>query len=135
MKDSVIRRYLETPKPEEVPVESDDGLDNLGAFGFLRGTHDKAIMLELHLKDGTIESFNYAWLARATFEPSEGIRLHFSGTTVKIIGRHLNAELRQNVRLFSAIARHRVPWIRVVDEARNWQADRNTTVVEQIRIE
>lgn len=135
MSDSALKRFLaaseQSPSTPDAPAE----LDDLGAFGVLRGTHDRALMLELHKKDGTIESFGYAWLARATYEPSEGIVLHFSGTTVKIIGRNLNSELRPNVRLFSAICRHRVPWIREMDEPTNWKAARLATVVEEIKVE
>jgi hypothetical protein len=47
---------------------------DLGAFGFLRGVRDRAVMLELRWKDGSVVAFAYAWLERAGFDPSEGSR-------------------------------------------------------------
>jgi hypothetical protein len=135
MTDSTLKRFLAKVEPPKEAAEATPELDDLGAFGVLRGTHDRAIMLELHKKDGTIESFSYGLLARATFQPSEGIQLRFGGTTVKIIGRHLNTEIRPNIRLFSAISRHRVPWIREVDEPESWKAPREATVIEEIKIQ
>jgi hypothetical protein len=110
-----------------------EGLDDLGAFGFLRGVHDRAIMLELKHKDGRVTAFGYAWLDHAEFDPSEGITLYFGGRTVKITGRNLNAQVRPNVRLLDALLRHRVPWIREADAPAVLEAGRNATVIEEIK--
>ena len=134
MKGRVLQQYLQ-PKPSEVEaeiVQKADDLDDLGAFGFLRGTHDRALMLELRHKDGTITAYPYAWLSKTRFNPSEGITLHFGTETVKISGRNLNAELRQHVRLFSGIVRHRVPWIQEADEPSAMEAPRSAVVIEKI---
>lgn len=42
---------------------------------------------------------------------TKGIALHLAGQKIRIKGRNLNAEARQNVRLFEGITRHRIPWI------------------------
>src|ERR1700734_1887503 len=85
--------------------------DDLGAFGWLRGVQDRALMLEIRQKDGRIAAKGYSWLQSADFDPSEGVTLNFSGGRIRISGRNLNAAVRPNIRLFAGILRHRVPWI------------------------
>jgi hypothetical protein len=92
-------------------ITEEDATDDLGCFGWLRGVRDRAVMLELRKKDGTIAAFSYAYLERADFDPSEGITLYVMGRTIRIKGRNLNGEARPQVRLFGGITRHRVPWI------------------------
>src|SRR5690349_1950547 len=105
MTGNLLEKYVLSRKDEEKSAveDSSEGLDDLGAFGFLRGVHDRAQMLELRHKDGRVSAFGYAWLDRAEFDPSHGISLYFGNRQVKINGRHLNAEVRPNVRLFSAL--------------------------------
>jgi hypothetical protein len=83
---------------------------------------------------GSGTTYTYAWLSKTTFNPSEGITLHFGAEKVKITGRNLNAEIRPNVRLFQAIVRHRVPWIREADGATALQAPNGATVIERIEV-
>jgi hypothetical protein len=136
MKGRVLQQYLQ-PKPG--PAEADDpasadGPDDLGAFGFLRGTHYRALMLELRYKNGNIEGLPYAWLTRASFDPSEGITLRFGSEIIKIVGRNFNTEIRPNVRLFSAILRHRVPWIQQADQSSLLTLPPAAVVIEQINL-
>jgi hypothetical protein len=92
------------------PVSMDgDGVEDLVAFGWLRGVQERAIMLEIRHKDGRVTAKGYSWLQSAEFDPSSGITLNFSGETVTLRGRNLNAEARPNIRLFAGILRHRVP--------------------------
>ncbi len=135
MSDSTLRRYLEKPAnlPEGGNSPAED-LDDLGAFGFLRGTHDRALMLELRYKDGNIDAFPYAWLGKASFDPSKGITLRFGAETVKITGRNLNSEARPNVRLFAALVRHRIPWIQETSESQVWKAECDAAVVDAIKV-
>lgn len=58
-------------------------------------------MLDVVLRDGTIESFAYAYLTRVSFEPGGMLVLHFGEDKVRIEGRNL-AEVRQKVRLHKA---------------------------------
>lgn len=124
--DKILDKYL-TRKPDasngertkgepthsatNVSGGEEDAADDLGCFGYLRGVRDRAIMLELRKKDGTIAAFSYAYLERADFDPSEGITLHIMGKRIQIKGQNLNGEARPNIRLFHGITRHRVPWI------------------------
>src|SRR5258707_872219 len=112
MNVSVLDKYVKerTNADPAVPVES-EVTDDFGSFGWLRGIRERAIMLELRRRDGSIAALGYSWLERAEFDPSDGIVLYFGGRTVKIAGQNLNAESRPNVRLFSGIVRQRVPWI------------------------
>lgn len=135
MSESVLDRYIKArPNHDSAPDESEE-VDDLGAFGWLRGIRDRAIMLELRLRDGSIEAFGLAWLEQVKFNPSEGVLLRFGGKNVHILGRHLNSEIRPNVRLFSGIVRHRVPWIQEVDEPGLMDVRNGMTVIEQIRID
>jgi hypothetical protein len=106
--------------------------DDLGAFGWLRGTRERALMLELRRKNGHVLAVGYAWLEKAEFEPSDGIALHFVGQKVRLRGRNLNVELRPHVRLFDGIARHRVPWIREAGQGERLRATEGACVVEAI---
>ncbi|HVX12055.1 MAG TPA: hypothetical protein VHC22_12815 [Pirellulales bacterium] len=129
---------LDRHLPAHVSLASRDGEEetpaDFGAFGWLRGQHERAEMLELRRKDGNIVAFAYAWLERIDFDPSVGITLKFGISTVKITGRHLNAEARPNIRLFAGIVRHRVPWIQEADRPVAMAAAKGATVIEAMEV-
>jgi hypothetical protein len=140
MKDNVLAQFASKLPPSRTPREAepepDVGLeDNLGAFGWLRGVRDRAVMLELRRKDGSAVALGYSWLERVDFDPSAGITLKFAGQTVKIAGRNLNAEQRPNVRLLDGLVRHRVPWLREAAETELRAASRSDSIIEDIQIE
>lgn len=130
MTDSVLQKFTKTPDVAESP-ESEQ-LEDLGVFGWLRGVRDRAVMLELRRKDGNILAVGYAWLDKAEFNPSQGIILSLGGQKITIRGRHLNTEIRPNVRLFQGICRHRVPWIQEADEAAFMESQGKGILVEEI---
>jgi hypothetical protein len=136
VEDSVLTKFtggkFGTEKP--LPAIEADSLEDLGVFGWLRGVRDRAIMLELRHKDGTISSYGYAWLKKAKFDPSGEIMLDFSGETVRITGRNLNAEIRANVRLFAGIVRHRVPWIQEADASAIMDSTKSATIIEELTV-
>jgi hypothetical protein len=136
MKDSVLQKFATNRATEAAAAPSGeaDGFDDFGAFGWLRGVRDRAIMLELRKRDGSVTVFGYAWLKKATFDPSGDIVLDFSGETVKITGRNLNAELRPHIRLLSGIARHRVPWIQEADQATDMEAPKGAVIIEELDV-
>lgn len=136
MSDSaVLQRYV-TGRDSRAGMAGEhleaDPCDDLGAFGWLRGIRDRALMLELRRKDGGIVAIGYGWLERVAFDPSEGITLSAGGQKIRIKGRNLNAEVRPSVRLFEGIARHRVPWVRETDRAAAMEADAKATIVDCI---
>lgn len=134
MNDSILEKYISRRDKEPPPVEVEP-MDDVGAFGWLRGIRDRAVMLELLLKDGSITAFGYHLLERADFNPSDGITLHFGRTVVKIIGSNLNAESPRGARLFTGIVRHRVPWIREMDEPASLDVPKGATAIETIRVD
>ncbi len=136
MRDSVIDRYAgRVADPTKRPVEELDSFDNLGVFSILRGVRDRALMLELRMRDGSSHAFGYAYLAQASFDPSAGITLHFGGSTVHIIGTNLGVEVRPNVRLFQSLLRHRVPWIRETERGESFLASAKSMTIDEIRID
>jgi len=137
MTANILEKYVKTARAtgEVPPAEVTGEPDDFGAFGWLRGMHERSLMLELRQKDGTVIALGYAWLERADFDPSEGITLNFTGRTVKITGQRLNGELRPNVRLFAGIIRHRVTWIQEADGAQLMQAEKDATIIETIKVE
>jgi hypothetical protein len=135
MPDDLLEKYAakRTNGDASAGVEG-DAMDDLGAFGWLRGVQDRAIMLEIRHKDGQITAKGYSWLQGAEFDPSTGITLNFSGEKVTIAGRNLNAETRPNIRLFSGIVRHRVPWIQEADGAAVIEAAKDAVVIEEVNV-
>ncbi len=89
-------------------------------------------MLELRRKEGSILAVGYGWIEKMAFDPSEGITLHLAGQKVQIKGRNLNAEAMPKVKLFEAIARHRVPWIQEVITQVSMTAPRGLPVIDSI---
>jgi hypothetical protein len=138
MTDSLLQRYVkpaaktDDQSPLTLAEPETEATDDCGAFGFLRGVRDRALMLELRKKDGNIKAVGYAWLSQAEFDPSVGITLHFAGQQIRIRGRNLNAEIRPNVRLYQGIVRHRVQWIQELDEPALMNAGEQDTVIEKI---
>lgn len=110
----------------------ESAVDDLGSFGFLRGSRERATMLELRKKDGGILAVAYGYMDKAEFDPSDGITLHLAGQQVRIKGRNLNGEVHPKVRLFEAICRHRVPWLREADEPELLAASDKAAVIESI---
>jgi len=143
MTDSILKRYTgrtveslaenrRTADSGSGPPEDTDSPDDLGAFGILRGIRDRAIMLELRKKDGSITAIGYGYLERADYDPSEGITLHVLGRKIRLKGRNLNAEARPAFRLFEGITRHKVAWVREADHRESMTADDGETVIDAI---
>jgi hypothetical protein len=136
MFDEVLSRHSakRTNGEASAGVEG-DATDDFGAFGWLRGVKEQAVMLEIRHKDGRITAKGYSWLQSAEFDPSTGITLNFSGEKVTIVGRNLNAEARPNVRLFAGIVRHRVPWIQESAGIEVMEATEKAVVIEEVKLQ
>lgn len=140
MSGSLIDKYAGPRRP--VTAEAADGriaegesAEDFGSFGWLRGIRDRAPSLELRRKDGGIVAIPYHWIERVELDPSGTIVLKAQGERITLKGRNLNSESRPNLRLFEGITRHRVPWVRELDQAAAMQVDDKATVIESIRIE
>lgn len=135
MNDSLVGRLMSRELGGNASVqegEDESEIADLGTFGFLRGSRERATMLELRKKDGNILAIAYGYIDKAEFNPSEGIILHHAGHKILIKGRNLNVEAMPKVKLFEAITRHRVPWIREASEPDRMSASMGTLVVESI---
>jgi hypothetical protein len=136
MSDRVLSKCLgrkDEDDSEGIAADSGpDGTEDLGAFGWMRGQRDRAMMLELRKKTGEILAIGYGWIERMEFDPSKGITLYCGRQTIHIKGRNLNAEARPRVRLYQGLTRHRVPWMQEADRAADFRADEKAVVIETI---
>ncbi len=135
MSDNLLDKY--TGKRTEPPtvIPETEGTEDCGAFGWLRGIRERSVMLEIRYKDGRVTALGYAWLDLVEYDPSEGIKLKFSGKTVEIMGSNLNGEVRPNIRLLDGIIRHRVPWIQEAASADVLKASGDSVIIEQVKSE
>jgi hypothetical protein len=138
--DNALRPFMSKLAPPttiaSAGIETESDLaDDLGAFGWLRGVRERALMLELRMRDGRIVAQGYAWLERVEFDPADGITLTFTGRTIRIVGKRLNAEVRPLVRLFDGLLRHRVPWVTEAGRSSALGAEAQEVVVERIECE
>jgi hypothetical protein len=90
------------------------------AFGFLRGLHDRAAMVEFRFRNGNAHAFPYSWLGPVQFNPSAGLLLKFTGDVVTLVlirGSNLDLPVNGAVNLTDrGIQRHRVTFVREMDE-------------------
>jgi hypothetical protein len=131
MNDSVLDRYT---RPAAASAEADEGegVHDCGAFGFLRGIRDRAIMLELRRKDGSMRALGYAWLQVVELDPSGVISLMFPGSMIKLTGRNFNRPNVQGIGLLAGLLRHRVTFIQEADQVAFMNASEAEAVVEKI---
>lgn len=136
MDADVLTRFADRFAQTAESLVAEEGQEeNARAFGFLRGARERALMLEFRLKDGRVVALSYALLDRATFDPSEGIRLRFAGEEVRIAGQALNERLPSGVQpLFELVLRHKATWIQESSRADFLQAQPGSPIVELISI-
>ena len=133
MSGRILDRYASRENGKGVVDDENEGLiEDFGSFGFLRGSRERAAMLQLTKKGGNILAISYGYVDKAEFDPSEGITLHHAGQKIRIMGRNLNVDVPAKVRLFDAICRHRVPWLREANEADQMTASENNPIIESI---
>jgi len=133
--NEVLSRFTERFSEERPSLEQrleGEPWEDIGAFSVLRGIRDRALMLELRKKTGSVLAVGYGWLEKAEFDPSEGITLHMVGQAIRIRGRNLNAEVRPQIRLFDALVRHRVPFIREAGNGERIRTAETACIVESI---
>jgi hypothetical protein len=111
-----------------------DALDEYGAYACVRGIKDRCLMIDFRFLNGKREAFAYSMLEQVTFEPSEGMMLRFLGVKVLVRGRNFAVLSSNGVSLLEAIHRHRVPWLREVEEFRGKTQAKDTVVVMKIEI-
>ncbi len=132
MGDSILEKVLpHRADLGNLPMESEP-VDDLRAFGYLRGLRDRCPMLELRKKDGSTLAIGYSWIESIHFDPSDGITVAQAARRIIIRGRHLNQEVRPNVRLFQLLCRHRVLWIQEFDEPALMSVGEGETLIDSL---
>jgi hypothetical protein len=132
MSGSALKKYLggngRGPGSDEIPDV--DEPDN-STYGWLRGIHDRAIMLELRRKTGDVKAVSYSAIFRVDYDRSDGITIFHGRDTIKLRGRNLNTESGTRS-LFEGITRHRVPYVQEANQSASLQADRSAVIIESI---
>lgn len=105
---------------DATPV-GDAEADACPAFGYLRGTRDRALALELRFRDGDSEWLPYSHLAGWRYNPSVGLLLKYTADLVTLVlvrGSNLDAPVGTGAANLTdqGLQRHRVLWVREMDE-------------------
>lgn len=129
---SVLDKFKPPSESRAAARDPETAIDDYVAFGWLRGVRERAISLELRKSNGNIVAIGYAWLQKVEFNPSKGIELWFAGEKFTIQGQNLNAEVRQDVRLFDGLIRHKVPWVQESPDSCRFGVDGPSVLIESI---
>ncbi len=102
-------------------AKQDEDEESCPAFGFLRGIRERALAVEIRLRNGNSEWFPYSLLGPWRYNPSAGLLLKFTGdlvTLVLIRGSNLDALVNQGTINLTdrGLQRHRITWVREMDE-------------------
>jgi hypothetical protein len=97
---SVVEQFLKKPTPRHEP-EVEEAME---AFQEARAKSREALMLDVRLIDGTIQSFDYASLRRVKYSPDGTLTLRFGRDKIVAEGKNLE-------RLRCAISEHRARFI------------------------
>ncbi len=113
-KSALVARAASSPDDPDA-----DGEGACGAFGYLRGTRDKAMAVEFRFADGNTETLPYSHLAGWRFDPSVGVLLRYAADVVTLVlvrGSNLDVPAAAGVALLAGgFQRHRVTWVREMD--------------------
>lgn len=120
--------------------ESEQGEDSCAAFGYLRGIRERSDAIEFRLHDGDSIWFPYGWLGTWKFNPSEGVLLKFSGDLVYLVlvrGSNLDKPLADTTTNLttSGLARHRIVWMREMNQQEIEQVGETGPTIDSIQIE
>ena len=113
--------FLQGRVASDPAPDADAEADACPAFGYLRGTRDRALALELRFRDGDGEWLPYSHLAGWRYNPSVGLLLKYTADVVTLVlirGSNLDAAVGTGaVNLTDqGLQRHRVLWVREMDE-------------------
>jgi hypothetical protein len=117
----IVQKILQKPRHEPEVEEARE------SFQEARARSRESIMIDVKLANGSIESFNYAYLTRAKYLPADTIVLRFGKDLVTIEGRNLS-------RLRDALTEHRARFIQEGTEAEEGLKPQDTAHIERISI-
>lgn len=131
----LIARYVTGPPPAREP-EAEEG--ECAAFGFLRGTRERATMIEFRLRTGNRKALPYSWLGPVDYDPSRGLLLRFVGDQVYLVlvrGWNLAAPVTGGTDLYErGVLRHRVLWVREMSPPALAKVPKDQVAVQDILI-
>jgi hypothetical protein len=109
------------------------------AFGFLRGTRDRALMVEFRLATGDTVTLPYSWLGPVRYNPSVGLLLKFTGDVVTLVlirGSNLDAAVAGGVVNLTdrGLHRHRILWVREMTADETRAAGKAEPTVDAIQV-
>jgi hypothetical protein len=128
------------PVAEPLRLDADErDEESCPAFGYLRGDHDRAVMVEFRLKNGESEFHSYNCLTSFRYNPSAGILLRFTADLVTLVLiRGSNLDLNVGDRKINltnrGLQRHRITFIREMDEAELRRAGNKQVTIDKIEI-
>lgn len=134
------QKFLEAMKRE---IGASDGQhaeeeESCPAFGFLRGIADRALAVEFRFRSGDSEWQPYSHLAGWRFNRSIGLLLKFTSdvtTLVLIQGSNLDAlPADRAVNLTGGLHRHRITYLREMDEDELKKADEGEPTIDSIAV-
>jgi len=120
-RSSAVEKILKHPTPRHEP-EVEEARES---YQNARVQSRESIMLDVKLGDGSIESFPYAWLARATYQPGDTLCLQFGKHEIIIEGRNLS-------RLREIVTEHRARFIQEGTEGEEGLKPEDAAHIERI---
>lgn len=143
--EEVLRRRHARPvegllsRDREGAREKESDEEFCGAFGYLRGVQDRALAVEFRYRDGNSDVFEYSCLNSWRHNPSVGLLLKFTGDVITLIlirGSNLSAPVGQSGANLTdrGLQRHRVIWVREMDEDDLRKAGEGQPTVDRIEV-
>jgi hypothetical protein len=135
--NSYLRQAAGNRQPNDKPRDSDEGEAACLAFGYLRGLNSRALAVEFRFRTGDSEFHAYNCLTSWRRNPSVGLLLKFTGdvtTLVLIRGSNLDALVSNSVNLLQGLQRHRILWLREMDEDELRRAGKGEPTIDRIEI-
>ena len=118
------------------PADAGDpeAVEDQGAYGVVRAVRERAIMVELRKRDGTVLAVPYALVEQVRYSPDSGITIHACGREFRIAGQHLNpaGPSFSKLGLFNGLCRHRVAWIAEAAHGAVALADSHAAMVDTV---
>jgi hypothetical protein len=126
------------PKKADNPAE-DGGEEACAAFGYLRGSHERALAVEFRLRTGNREYYSYSHLSSWRFNPSVGLLLKFNDDVVTLVlirGSNVDAVVgNRSMNLTDrGFQRHKVLWVREMDEDELRRAGKGEPTIDRIEV-
>ena len=122
------RRTTEEIAPGATKTEEPDKRE-YQAFSTISANRRPELMLDFRFKGGNARALPYAYLVDILWNPTEGIRLNFSGDrTFFLRGRNLH-------HLQQGLLKHHVAWVQEIDEVRATALPKTATIIDLIEVE